>query len=153
VQGWLGKMARPLERGFRFLEHTTDAEIEAYGKTLEESFEHAGLATEETMVDLTSISPKVKRTIKVKGNDLESLLYSWLEALISLQDTEGMLFCKFSCNISKTLKAYAMKADALGEKFDPKRHEQKTAIKAPTFHDMKIIQEKKGVTMKFLLDL
>ena len=69
-------MDKPLESGFRFLEHTTDAEIEVYGRNLDESFENAGLATEETMVSLSSISSKEERTIKVAGEDLESLLYS-----------------------------------------------------------------------------
>ncbi|MDG6921956.1 MAG: archease, partial [Nitrososphaerota archaeon] len=40
-----------------------------------------------------------------------------------------------------------------GEKFDPTKHEQKTAIKAPTYHDMKILQRENGVSMRFLLDL
>jgi len=146
-------MARPPERGFRFLEHMTDAEIESYGTGLEESFENAGLAAEETMVDLSSISQTMKRTIKVSGEDHESLLYSWLEALVSLQDIDGMLFSKFSCKISKTRGGFELKASCFGEKYDPKKHEQKTAIKAPTYHDMKIVHGKNGVTIRFLLDL
>ena len=151
--GLVRQMDKPLESGFRFLEHTTDAEIEVYGRNLDESFENAGLATEETMVGLSSISSKEERTIKVSGEDLESLLYSWLEALISLQDTDSMLFSKFSCKVSKVARGFVLTSIVLGEKFDPKRHEQKTAIKAPTYHGMKIIQGEKGVTMKFLLDL
>ena len=147
-------MVKPSEQRFRFLEHTTDAEIEAYGMNLDESFENAGLATEESMVDLSTISSNLSTHIVVKGEDLQSLLYSWLEALISLQDTDGMLFSKFSCKVSKTARGFDLKANLLsGEKFDPRKHEQKTAIKAPTYHDMKIVQDKSGVTMRFLLDL
>jgi SHS2 domain-containing protein len=146
-------LVKPLEGGFKFLEHTTDAEIEAFGRNLDETFENAGLATEETMVDLSSINPTLKRRIVIEGDDLESLLYSWLEALISLQDTDGMLFSKFSCKVSKKTNGFNLKAVLSGEKFDPKKHEQKTAIKAPTYHDMKIVQDKDGVTMRFLLDL
>jgi len=146
-------MDKPLQSGFRFLEHTTDAEIEVNGRTLDESFENAGLATEETMVGLSSISSEEERTIIVDGEDLESLLYSWLEALISLQDTDGMLFSKFSCKVSKSSSGFVLTAKVLGEQFDPKKHEQKTAIKAPTYHAMKIVQDKNGVTMRFLLDL
>ncbi|MHB2035139.1 MAG: archease [Nitrososphaerales archaeon] len=153
MTGETRRIAKPPERGFRFLEHVTDAEIESSGKGLEESFENAGLATEETMVDLSSISQTMKRTIKVRGEDPESLLYSWLEALVSLQDTDGMLFSKFSCKISKTNRGFELKASCYGEKYDPEKHEQKTAIKAPTYHDMKIVHGKNGVTMRFLLDL
>lgn len=141
------------ERRFKFLEHTTDAEIEAYGETLDEAFENAALATEETMVALSSIKGASKKEVKIKANDLESLLYAWLEEIISLQDTEGLLFSRFSCRISKRRDGFELKANCFGEKYDPPRHEQKTAIKAPTYHGMKIIQGKDGVTMRFLLDL
>jgi SHS2 domain-containing protein len=140
-------------RGFRFLEHTTDAEIEAFGKDLEEAFENAARAVEETMVDLLSIEPVEQRKIAVKGKDVESLLYSWIESLILLQETEGLLFSKFVCRISEDNAGFELRATATGEKFSQKKHEEKTAIKAPTFHDMKIIQSNNGVTMRFLVDL
>jgi SHS2 domain-containing protein len=144
---------RRSRRGFKFLEHMTDAEIEAHGKSLDEAFQNAGLATEETMVSISSIRAESKRVIKVKGKDLESLLYSWLESLITLQDTEGLLFSKFSSKVSKTADGFKLESFCYGEKFNPDRHEQKTAIKSPTYHDMKIVRGKKGVSMRFLLDL
>ena len=139
--------------GFKFLEHMTDAEIEAYGESLDEAFRNAGLATEETMVSVSTIRPIIKKIIKLQAKDLESLLYSWLESLITLQDTENLLFSKFSCSVKKIESGYELESLCYGEKFDSKRHEQKTAIKAPTYHDMKIIQGRKRVKMKFLLDL
>ena len=86
-----------MDRGFKFLEHITDAEIEAYGRNLEDAFENAARATEDTMVDVDTIQPVTERNAEFKGKDLESLLYSWLEELISLQDTESLLFSKFIC--------------------------------------------------------
>jgi SHS2 domain-containing protein len=38
--------------GYRFLDHMTDAIIEAYGSTLEEAFENAAKALCDTMIDL-----------------------------------------------------------------------------------------------------
>ena len=140
-------------QGFKFLEHITDAEIEAYGKDLEEAFANAGLATEETMVSLSSIRATVEKRIEVEGEYLESLLYSWLESLITLQDTEGLLFSEFSCKLLASATGFRLVSSCRGEKFDPERHEQKTAIKSPTFHDMKIIQRENEVSMRFLLDL
>lgn len=131
----------------------TDAEIEAYGRSLEEAFQNAGLATEDTMVSVSTIHPVIKTIIKLEAKDLESLLYSWLESLITQQDTENLLFSKFSCRIKKIAAGFKLESVCYGEKFDAQRHEQKTAIKAPTYHDMKIIQKENGVTMRFLLDL
>jgi len=41
-----------------------------------------------------------------------------------------------------------------GEPFDPNRHLSKVGVKAVTYHKMEIIEsEKKGVTVKFILDI
>ena len=140
--------------GFRFLEHMTDAEIEAYGKDIDEAFENAAKAVEDLMVDLASIHPVDKSELKIEAHDLGSLLYEWIESLISMQDSDGLLFSKFECRISKMdAEKYTLQAKLLGEKFDPSRHEQKTAVKAPTFHDMEITENDSLVTMHFLVDL
>jgi len=147
--------------GYRFLEHTTDAEIEAYGSNLEEAFENAAKALEDTMVDIKTISPLINENIKVDGDDKEELLYNWLEALIIKQDTESMLYSKFECEVSKGQRGrFKLDARVSGEKYDPKKHEQKTAIKAPTYHEMAITENiltknnsRRHVTLRFLLDL
>jgi len=141
------------DHGFRFLEHMTDAEIEAYGKDINEAFENAGKAVEDLMVDLASIAPMEERMVEFESKDLGSLLYQWIESLISIQDSEGMLFSKFECHVLRITEKYTLRAQLFGEKFDPKKHEQKTAVKAPTFHDMKISEREKNVTMRFLVDL
>jgi protein archease len=131
----------------------TDAKIEAYGSSLEEAFENAAHALEDTMVDIKKIKPKIESKVVVEGSDKESLLYSWLESLIAKQDTENMLYSKFTCKISKASGGFKLVAKIWGEKFDPKRHEQKTAVKAPTFHEMNIEEGKRQTTLRFLLDL
>ena len=45
------------KKRFEFLEHTGDAYIAAYGKTLEEAFENAALATFEVMTDVEKVEP------------------------------------------------------------------------------------------------
>lgn len=131
----------------------TDAEIEAYGSTLEESFENAAKALEDTMVDIRTIRTQIKDQIKVDGLDKKELLYQWLEALIIKQDTEGMLYSKFDCKISEKENGFTLESTVSGEKFDPKIHEERTAIKAPTYHEMSIIEGPRRVTLKFLIDL
>ncbi len=140
-------------RGYRFLEHMTDAEVEAYGKTLDEAFENAGRAVEDTMVDIATIKKVTKEEITLEAKDNESLLYSWLEALINKQDIDGMLYSDFECRISRIDAGYRLVAKLSGEKFDSKRHEAKTAIKSPTYHGMKILERPNEVTVRFLLDL
>jgi len=141
-------------RGFRFLDHMTDAEIEAYGLDIDEAFENAAKAVEDLMVDLSSIRPIETKELKIEAHDLGALLYDWIEALIALQDNEGLLFSRFECRIDKiNAEKYILIAKLFGEKFDPSRHEQKTAVKSPTFHDMIFTEKDSLVTMRFLVDL
>jgi SHS2 domain-containing protein len=143
------------EPGFRFLEHMTDAEIEVYGRNLNEAFENAARAVESMMVDLASVRTTERRVIRVSGKDLGALLYAWIESLISLEDTDSLLFSEFNCEVLQSSNgSWQLLATVHGDKFDPERHEERTAVKAPTYHDMKIsIDEKQRVTMRFLVDL
>ena len=141
-------------KDYRYLEHMTDAEIEASGKTMDEAFENAGRAVENLMVDLSSVKPKETREVQREEKDLGALLYDWIETLIAFQDDEGLLFSQFNCEISKSSTGkFLLRAKLSGEKFDPEKHEQKTAIKAPTFHNMKISHGRSHVTLRFLVDL
>jgi SHS2 domain-containing protein len=140
-------------RGYRFLEHITDAEIEAYGSNLDEAFENAGKALEDTMVDIKTIRPELEEKITLRGRDKQELLYQLLEHLISKQETEGMLYSNFICKISRKNAELTLESTIRGEKYDSARHEQKTAIKAPTFHEMIIDEKSVPVKIHFLLDL
>jgi SHS2 domain-containing protein len=154
--------AQDRNKRYRFLEHMTDAVIEAYGTSLEEAFENAALALEDTMVDLNKIEPKFVETLSIEAKDKQELLYKWLEALIIKQDTEQMLYSQFVCKISRgknendeKQEKFLLEAELKGEKFDPQKFEQKTAVKAPTYHEMLIKEDPKNrrATVRFLLDL
>lgn len=139
---------------FEFLEHTADAYVASYGKTLEEAFENAAYATFEVMTEAEKIEPKIEENVEVKGYDEKALLYSWLEALLVKFDTTGRLYSRFKIDkIEKTKGGYQLKAKIWGEVFNPQKHLQKVGIKAVTYHRMEIIKEPKQVTLRFILDI
>ena len=139
---------------FEFLEHTADAYIAAYGRSLAEAFENAALAMFETMTDTSKVEPKIEDEIEVEGFDEQSLLYNWLESLIVKFEMTGNLYSKFKITqIEKTERGFRLKAKVWGEQFNPEKHPQKVGIKAVTYHRMEIKKEPEKVTVKFLLDL
>lgn len=143
------------DRGFRQLEHSGDAYIEAWGRTLEEAFESAALALFDVMADTASIRPIAEDRFEVEGWDLEELLYGWLEALLVKFDADRMLYSKFEVRIipSGQEGGYRLHGRAFGEEFDPARHGPKMEVKAVTYHGMEIIRLPKGAKVRFLLDL
>jgi SHS2 domain-containing protein len=142
------------KRGYEFLEHMADAYIAAYGRSLAEAFENAALAMFDVMTEVEKVEPKVKDEVEVSAEDEYALLYSWLENLLIKFETDEMLYSKFKVlSLSQTPNGFRLKAEILGEKFNPEKHTQKVGIKAVTYHRMEIIKEPEKVTVKFILDL
>ncbi|UCF44811.1 MAG: archease [Candidatus Bathyarchaeota archaeon] len=139
---------------FEFLEHTADVYIAAHGTTLKEAYENAALAMFEVITDTDKVSPNDEDSVKVKAEDEYALLYSWLEALLVKLETTNMLYSKFKIsNLEETSDGFRIKATAWGEKFNAEKHTQKVAVKAITYHRMKIIKEIGKVTLEFILDI
>jgi SHS2 domain-containing protein len=141
-----------LAGGYRFLDHMTDAVIEAYGKTLEAAFENAAKGVNDTMVDLKTVRPSKEIKINAKGHDLYSLLFDWLDKVMLLMVADGIVMSEFSVKI-KHNSGYSLTGIAKGEKLDLDRHHYKVEIKAVTYHEMQVTQEKGKATVRFLLDL
>ena len=139
---------------FEFLEHTADVYIRAHGKTMQEAYENAALATFEVMTDTDKICQTQEQTLEVEAEDQYGLLYNWLEALLVKFDSENMLYSKFQIvDWKETAEIFRFKAKIWGEKFDSQKHSQKVAVKAVTYHRMVIIREKDQVVLEFILDI
>ena len=149
-----------MSEGFRYLDHVTDALIEAYGSTFDEAFENSARGLVSTMFDLSNISPNLEVKIEARGHDLYSLFYDWLEKVMLVILTEKIILSDFKVKISSTEKigdhcTYFLSCTARGEHLDLEKHHFKIEIKAVTYHEMQIKQEKEKniVITRFLLDL
>ncbi len=152
-----------LEGRFDYLEHTADVYIVAYGSSLLELYENAGLSLFETMTDTTKLAHSVERAVESEGFDLESLLYRWLEDLLTLYYSEGLMCgeiiadeisIKRDCGNRGEGPCYKIKGLCRGEVFDPERHESRVEVKAVTYHMMRITRSGEGEWRAyFVLDI
>ena len=132
----------------------TDAVIEAYGITLEQAFENAAKGLTDTMIDLKTVRPEKEIKFFAKGHDLYSLLFDWLDKVMLLLVADRMAVSQFSIKIKQhNNNRYSLEGTTRGEPLDLDRHRYKVEIKAVTYHEMEIKQEKGMVTVRFLLDL
>jgi SHS2 domain-containing protein len=120
---------------FKQIDHPSDVGIIAYGKEPKELFENAAFGLFSLLANLEAVSPKQLISLKIKGEDLESLLINWLNELIFLEDSKKMLFRKFKV---KALSATALEAEVSGEKIDPARHRIARSVKAATYNQLRI---------------
>ncbi|HKF27331.1 MAG TPA: archease [Nitrososphaera sp.] len=139
--------------GYRFLDHMTDAIIEAYGSTLEEAFENAAKALCDTMIDLKTVRGEREIKLSAIGNDLYSLLFDWLDKVMLLLVADRIAMSQFSVKIKQHNSDYLLEGITRGEPLELDRHHYKVEIKAVTYHEMEIRQEKDMITTRFLLDL
>lgn len=144
----------PKKNRFKFLEHTADVYIAAYGRDLAEAFENAALAMFESMTNTKDVKPIHEKTLEAEGLDKQSLLYNWLEKLLITFETENLLLSKFNIEkIEHTSFGLKLNAKAYGEPYDPARHKQKVGVKAVTYHRMEFNESPEKVTIKFILDI
>ena len=134
---------------FKFLKHTADAKVQAFGKNLEEAFENVAIAMFSLMAEPEKIEAKIEKKISVEGKDRKSLLYNWLEELLFLLDSEGFLLSKIkNIKISDNKLEAVVAGDVVSEKY--KTHGE---VKAVTYNEMEIKEEKDKVTVQVVFDL
>lgn len=143
-----------MKKRFKFLEHTADAYIEAYGSSLENAFENAASAMTDVMTELEKVEAKKEKTFLVEAQDLPALLYSWLEEILLEFELGGKLYSRFEVSrIEESSDGFKLHARGWGESYDSRRHPSKVGIKAATYHQMEILKDPTGVVLRFILDI
>ena len=138
---------------FEWVEHPSDIGFRAYGRDLAEAFENAALALFEIMVDTEKVEPREEVKVELDAEDEGALLYDWLDRLIYFHDSKDMVMSKFRVKISRTKDGLRLSAKAWGERFDPKKHPERTAVKAMTYHMMEIKREKNRCSIQAIVDI
>jgi len=134
---------------YKFLQHTADMKFQAFGKSLEEAFSNAVYALKE-VITKDKIKPLVKRTINVKGKDNENLLYNFLEEFLFLLDSENFMISEVD-KIIINLEKLELTAVIYGDNI--KKYSAITDIKAITYNDMFIKQEKGKFIVQVVVDV
>ena len=135
---------------FEFIEHTGDLGVLVYGNGLPELFGNAAEAFFEVITDPEKVLERESRSIFLDSNDLEELLVAWLSEFLYLFDTNNLLFRRFSVH---KVKKCTIEATAWGEVYDGERHPIKTVIKAVTFHQIQVREEKGIWKARVIFDL
>ncbi len=133
---------------YEFLEHTADAKFRAYGKSLEEAFANAAEAMFSIMANPKEVEAKIRKKIEAEGDDRKSLLYDFLEKLIVMLD-EGFILNKIA---DIKINGNKLKAEAVGDKIS-ERYDVHGEVKAVTYNDMEIKEEKGKAMVQVVVDL
>jgi SHS2 domain-containing protein len=139
--------------GYEYLPHPADVRFRAYGSTLEETFEQAAYAMFHVIINTAALNPERSVDIELKSEGLENLLYDYLSELLYLFEVEEIVFGQFRVDsIKKTDGSYILHGKASGENIDLKRHFFETEVKAITYHQLEITEEKGGYSTHVIVD-
>lgn len=134
---------------YKFLEHTADIKFQAFGKDLEEVFANCVLALGKSIYD-RKVKSKMKKKIKVKGKDLENLLYEFLEEFLVLFDSEGFLVSEIK-KIKVDEKNFGIECEVLGDSSE--NYEIEMHVKSVTYNEMFVKKKNNKWVAQVVLDV
>jgi SHS2 domain-containing protein len=135
---------------YRLISHTGDLGLEVRGRDLADLFEQAAWSFFNLVVDARRIEPDEPLEVSVEAPDREALLVAWLGELLYLFETQKIVLSKFKI---KTLTDRTLEATAWGEPFQREKHRFKQAVKAVTYHQLRIWETGKGWRARVILDV
>ena len=141
---------------YRFLEEigTADIAFEAGGRDLPELFTAAADATMNVMIDnLDAIESRETRQIELSNDNLEMLLFAFLQELIYFKDAKRLLLRAREIEIDHKGEVYSLKAKVAGERLDETRHQQRADVKAVTLHGFSVDKLDSAWKARVLLDI
>ena len=120
--------------------------LAAYGKNLPEAFANAAYAMFSIIAGLDGVKEGESRRVEITEDDMESLLFEWLNSLLYYFDVEMILFKRFDIIEFGDNRLVAV---CHGEKYDPSRHRLKTGVKSATYHMLEVDRQKNRVQVIF----
>lgn len=142
---------------FHFKENiiTADLAFEATATTLSGLFKSCAQAVAEASASPKTIAPRIKKRIQLKNNDIEKLLFDFLDELIYVKDTKGMVYRKIDVSVThnKKTKMWKAAATAYGDTIDrsgKKKQDLLHDLKAVTLHRFSVKKEK-GIWKAFVV--
>lgn len=131
---------------FELIEHTADLGLAAYGETLAEAFANAAGGMFSIIAEPDGVKVVESRRVEIDADDVEGLLFEWLNALLYYFDVEGIIFRRFDII---DFKERRLAAECYGEKYDPTRHRLKTGVKSATYHMLEVDRTRNRVQVIF----
>jgi protein archease len=120
------------QKNYRITKHQSELAVRVVGHSQADLFANSALTLFDVMVtDVEKIDCKESIPLEVEGTDRDDLMVNWVRELLYLYQGSGYLLKEF---LIREVKDTFVKADVLGEKIDPDRHEIQQEIAAVASH-------------------
>lgn len=126
---------------FRFHDDisTADVAFEAWGGTQEELFISSAAALLRTMAEAPEqVERRQELTIRLEHEELDLLLFSFLQELIFYKDARRLLLHADQVRIEEREGTFILESVVSGERIDVTRHRLLVDVKAVTLHRFQV---------------
>lgn len=137
---------------YEVFEHTADIGLRVRASTPEELFAEAGRGFFALIVDnLDEVAATETVQLRIQGRveELDYLLFDWLNELLYLFDSRQLLLRDFKVRLTES----GLDATVCGEPFDAGKHRLEHELKAITYHGLKVQKTAAGWLAEVVLDI
>ena len=131
--------------GFEEIPHTADWSARVWARDLPSLFQEAARAMNSLSGTVIENGPRVSKGFEMEGADLESLLVAFLSELVYYQEQENLAFDDFDLRVAGQWLKVAMQGAKIGS--------LDKAIKAVTYHNLKIQRNAEGFETTIVFDV
>jgi SHS2 domain-containing protein len=134
-----------IDMGFEEISHTADWSVRVWADDLPSLFAECARAMNSLAGTVLGQGLRVKHTFESEGSDAESLLVAFLSELIYFQEQENLAFDQFDIEINSNHVFVSMEGTEIGS--------TDKAIKAVTYHNLKIEETHQGCETTLVFDV
>lgn len=131
--------------GFEEISHTADWSAHVWADDLPSLFAECARAMNALSGTVIEPGPRLERAFAAEGADAESLLVAFLSELVYYQEQENLAFDRFEMHVESGRLKVEMEGAPV-ESVDK-------AIKAVTYHNLKIRQSDRGCETTIVFDV
>ena len=140
---------------YKFIEGLTRADVafEVRNKDINKFFEDSAMALFEIMANSKKVNKKLKKAANFEKDNIEALMYAFLDEIIYLKDKDALVFNSSKVNIKENNKKLKLKATLFGDKINHEKQELRVDPKAVTMHKFLVKKEKGNYIARVIIDI
>ena len=140
---------------YKFVEGLTRADVafEVKGKNINQFFEDSAMALFDIMANPKKVGKKIKKTFQIEKNNIEDLMYRFLDEIIYLKDKDALVFSSSKVNIKENNGKLKLKAILFGDRINHEKQELRVDPKAVTMHKFLVKKEKGNYIARVVIDI
>ena len=131
--------------GFEEVSHTADWSARVWAPDPSTLFTEAARAMTSLSGTVIGDGPRLTRTFETEGPDLESLLVAFLSELVYYHEQDNVAFDGFDVRLASQWLKVSMEGARIAS--------SEKAIKAVTYHNLRIEKTKKGFETTIVFDV